>query len=309
MGRDPNTSRFRARRRSRLLRVEPAGKSGHPEQSDVEARKAFWESARSLTPYVAAGYGDAVFILPTVSDGKLFVSNARRSEFVVLERAVSILRDTDRPARAATIVDVGAHIGTTTIPALLHHGFDRAVAIEPDPDNLRLLQANLALNGLETRASVIAAAVSDKAGRHAFVPGSREQGRFKWTKGRLMDEPSAAAIEVETLTLDGMVEDGIVDPAVTGLLWLDCQKEEEEALTRATRFFEHRVPIVFVLRANKLKEDSPLLGRLREASYEQVVDLRRPRADKTVPWKPTFEPVDSLVRLSDRKSLTDVLVL
>ena len=74
------------------FRRDPAGNSGRPEQTDVEARKAFWNSARSMTPYVAATHGDSVFILPTIGDPKLYVSNARRSEFVVLDRAVTILR-------------------------------------------------------------------------------------------------------------------------------------------------------------------------------------------------------------------------
>jgi len=49
-------------------------------------------------------------------------------------------------------IDVGANLGTHTLYALQEAGFERALAIEPDPRNLPLLRANLALNGVEGRA-------------------------------------------------------------------------------------------------------------------------------------------------------------
>jgi hypothetical protein len=44
-----------------------------------------------------------------------------------------------------TLIDVGANVGVTTLPALRRFGFERAIAIEPSPDNVRLLRAALAL--------------------------------------------------------------------------------------------------------------------------------------------------------------------
>jgi hypothetical protein len=42
------------------------------------------------------------------------------------------------------LIDVGANVGVTTVPALCRFGFEKAIAIEPSPDNLRLLRAVLA---------------------------------------------------------------------------------------------------------------------------------------------------------------------
>lgn len=59
-------------------------------------------------------------------------------------------------------VDVGANIGYfTVLGAALVGAAGRVFAFEPDPDNFRLLQANLALNGLADRAEATEAALSD----------------------------------------------------------------------------------------------------------------------------------------------------
>jgi FkbM family methyltransferase len=294
--------------RRRSLR-SPFGRRLHSEKRDARARTAFWEMAQSMTPYVAIQHQGDVFIVPTLIDPKLFVK-AGRPEFVVLERACAILRKGGRLAGEQTIVDVGAHIGTTTISALRHHGFLQAVAIEPDPVHLPLLRANVALNGLDERVTVVEGGASDTPRQQAFAQGSRKEGTYRWMKGRLVDEPSATTVTVETVTLDGLAEAGIVDPQRAGLLWFDCGRCENAALQSASAFLERRVPIVFTLLRDQFKGSGPLLSRLEE-TYERVVDLRSPRLSEPLSsWTPSFRPVADLAVLpGEDKKLTDVLVL
>jgi FkbM family methyltransferase len=262
-----------------------------------------------MTRYVAVEPRGLVFLLPTEIDAKLFVIGGKRPDLVTLERACSVLRDADRLADGATFVDVGAHIGTTTISALAHHGFGRGVAIEPDPEHLPLLRANLALNQIDERVTVVAAAASDRPRQQrAFMQGSRKRGRYRWMKGRLAEEPSPDAVTVETVTLDGLAEAGIADAAATGILWFDCAGCEGPALESAATFLERRVPIVFTLRPRQLTAATPLLRRLDDV-YEHVVDLRSPRlSDPVSDWTPRLRPVGELVALPESKKLTDVLV-
>ena len=62
-------------------------------------------------------------------------------------------------------VDVGAHVGLFTLPAARHVGpGGTVIAFEPDPDNRRLLLANLERNDLADRVHVIPAAVGEHDG-------------------------------------------------------------------------------------------------------------------------------------------------
>ena len=276
-------------------------------ETDVRARRAFLEQARLLTPYLVTDYEGTVFVIPTNADKRFFVKRGRK-DLRMLDHAVSTLRHAGR-LELQTFVDVGAHIGTTTISALAQHGFSHAVAIEPDPGNVRLLRANAALNGLHERISIVAAGISDTHGSAWFLPGDPERGPCYWTKGSIVPEPTEGALEIELVTLELLAERGSVTPKKTGLLWLDCQKREGEALRAASPFLEHHVPIVFALRALYLSPRSPFLDALG-ATYGTFVDLRRkPSDDLTTPWKPVFESLDELLeRRAGKKALTDVLV-
>ena len=295
----------------RPLTAIRAPRRGGPD-AERRAEAAFWERAGSLTPFVAVELRDDVFLLPTAIEPKqlekLLVGGGR-ADFVVLERACAILRRAGRLAGGETFVDVGAHIGTTTVPALTHQGFGRAIAIEPDPDHLPLLRANVALNALEKRVTVVAAVMAETSRQQHFVPASRTEGSRRWMKGRLVDTASPAAVAVESVGLDGLVAAGIADPRSTGLLWFDCNRCEEDALRSGTSFLEQRVPIVFTLRRRQFTEPTPLLARLRD-TYEHVIDLRTPSlADPVSAWTPTFRPVGDVARLPEGRKLTDVLLL
>jgi FkbM family methyltransferase len=67
-----------------------------------------------------------------------------------------------RLARAPLVVDVGANRGYFCVQACAALNRPTVVAFEPEPGNLAMLRANLALNGLDSAVEVVpAAAVSD----------------------------------------------------------------------------------------------------------------------------------------------------
>jgi FkbM family methyltransferase len=265
-------------------------------------RSALWQELPSITPYVAAEHRNALFLVPT-HDRKagLFVENRRPRQFVRLARAVKILREAGRLPEGGVILDVGAHIGTTSIMALSQHGFARAVSIEPDPDNVRMLHASAALNGLADRIRVIQAALADSAAKWFFVPGRRRGG---WAEGRLTAKPSAGASAVETVRLDDLVEKGVLDPSEVRLIW--CGHPVAGALAdSATTFFERRVPLVIATGA--ADEGARVLLRRLAGYYEHAIDLRCDLDEPLSTWAPRVIAPD---QISDRSFAvhTDVLV-
>lgn len=65
-------------------------------------------------------------------------------------------------------VDVGAHIGSVTVAVLLDNAHTTAVLVEPIPENVAVILANLAANGLADRATVIAGAVGTDVVYYGF---------------------------------------------------------------------------------------------------------------------------------------------
>jgi FkbM family methyltransferase len=281
-------------------------KSLRPDDPKRARKKELWSLAREIAPYVAAEHPDGIFLVPTRAHRKFFLRGAPK-DAIVLGRAVDILRARGRETEGTLFVDVGAHIGTTSIVALTRYSFGRAVAIEPDPENARLLRANVALNGLHERVAVVEAAVSDTAGTQLFLPGRRDDPAYLWMKGEIVNELRPRAISIRTLTLNGLCETNMIDPSEAGVVWLDCQKHEEQALRSASAVFAERVPIVFALRPRKLGAFSSVLPAL-ERAYEVVIDLRRPNSDPEAAWTPVLHPVGDLLSMPTRKGLTDVLV-
>ena len=72
--------------------------------------------------------------------------------FEVMEALAGVLRQHRLDPAALLFIDAGANIGTSCLNAA-QIGFRRILAIEPDPDNFRLLARNLGrLDGAEVRA-------------------------------------------------------------------------------------------------------------------------------------------------------------
>src|SRR3990167_6869014 len=82
-------------------------------------------------------------------------------------------------------LDIGAHIGAVTLGLALDNPDLHVIAVEPVPDNVRLLRSNVLANGLRDRVTVIEGAAghgeisvwygyrgSETAEHHAFIGNS-----------------------------------------------------------------------------------------------------------------------------------------
>jgi FkbM family methyltransferase len=252
--------------------------------------------ARIQRRYVHVRVGGAVYVLSTRDRGvsaKVYATR-RRPEFGVLERA---LRMVGPVPPGAIFVDVGANIGTTTIPALLDHGFASAVACEPGEVAADLLRRTVAANGLDRRVTIVGAAVSDTEGTiHLRMPnpdsGTLEAGA-----------PVGELLEVATVTLDGLAERGVYEPGSVGLVWVDAQGHEGHILSGAGRLLARSVPLVVALRPKKLRRGLGLdrYLELLQRHYARVADLRDPGAG--------LEPVQAIRRFAEENRKTDLLLI
>jgi FkbM family methyltransferase len=298
---------------------------GASRSSDRDDRLAYFDRADRYTPYLATAVaGGALFLVKTEDKhiGRSLFYKQGRGELAALDRAVGAIKGLLGPdaIAARSFVDVGANIGTTTIPALLSHGFETAVAIEPEPENLRVLRLNVLLNDLEDRVTALGLAASNQVGRSELVV-DRSRGGKHWiatdrSKLRRKNRAENTILGVETVTLDHLVETGVIDVERTGMLWMDAEAHEGHILEGASSLLARGIPIVTEWNPVILDRvgDRGKIERAVAEGYTHFAALHR----NVEPGEPNFplQTVDRLPAYAERfldrsKGLTktDVLVL
>ena len=139
---------------------------------------------------------------------------------------------------AGLALDIGAHIGAVTLGLAIDNPDLRVIAVEPVPDNARLLRENVALNGLDDRVMVIEGAAgrgtvtvwygyrgTETAEHHAFIGnsslaydhgGSLDHDEITY-EGHTLSDLAPATVTVALLKIDneGGEYDFLDDPAVS----------------------------------------------------------------------------------------------
>jgi FkbM family methyltransferase len=146
----------------------------------------------------------------------------QRSDLALL---LSLLRRGDH------VIDVGAHIGTYTIPIARTVGPQGGVtAIEPIPEHFAVLSRNVARNGLDKTVRTVNALITecDREGEMLASPGNTGSAHFIVGSGANM----------HTLRLDD------VAPQRTKLVKLDVEGMEVEVLRSGAGMIERDQPIL-----------------------------------------------------------------
>lgn len=122
-------------------------------------------------------------------------------------------------------VDAGANVGNHTLYMTLMLGAERVIAFEPNPPAIRVLELNVALNGLADRVTIHPVGLSDKPGRasvhlpYANLGGASlevsDSGEFEIVTGDsvLADEP-VSFIKIDTEGLEMQVLAGMRETIV-----------------------------------------------------------------------------------------------
>lgn len=231
-------------------------------------------------------------------------------EFNKVNAALELINKHTGMKTIDVLVDVGANIGTICIPATKRGLVKRAVAIEPDPANGRLLQINVLLNEMESRITIHACAAGEfsnqsltlersglNSGDHR-ISVSSENGEF--------DESAREHIQVPSHRLDGLVQ---VPANSTMLIWMDTQGYEGFVLKGATALLAAQVPVVMEFWPYGLKRAGSF-QTLKEslAHYRGFADLND--SETAGALRPISELDRLFARLDTGKDTsTDILVL
>lgn len=259
-------------------------------------REFFFLVAREFTPSLVADIGPIRYHVSTADrtvGREVFLTGGYDDS--ALARVLRILRGCGGGAfDAKTFVDVGANIGTSTLPAVLQHGFARAVAIEPDETNHTLLAESVLINGLEQCVRTVRIALSNEEKEVFLERCPVNHGDHRVRSGD--PNPMAASgtrevIRVPATTFDALVRQGLIVLEEVGLVWIDTEGHEGHVLRGARSLVASDVPVAVKFRPQALERAHGLewFEHLVQTHYYWMVDARA-----TNPDKPVFLPISQL---------------
>ena len=219
-------------------------------------------------PYLVAGHPEH-FVVSTadkVIGREVFLHG--EFDFAKLQTALAILAREGHHA-PTHLIDVGANIGTITIPALKRGLIQTATAVEPHPDNLRLLRANIALNGLEDRVMVLAQAVGDRSGVMLNLHESASNS-------------GNHSIGAEGIPVPSSKLDDLDLSAAHCLLWMDIEGYEGHALKGASRMLAAGIAVVCEFNPTFLEKSDGMAAFVQSLRGHRIFDLENPSTETSL---------------------------
>lgn len=147
-------------------------------------------------------------------------------------------------------LDIGSNIGPVGLQLVVDGHFKTVLAIEPDPLNYKLLQANIAHNHLDGRLSAMHCALSDEDGEIELELSTTNFGDHRV---RVVDtfnipltgeEARRQTVVVPKRTLDSILQEHHIQPQDIGFINVDIQGHEWYFLKGAVQTLEQNpVPL------------------------------------------------------------------
>lgn len=252
----------------------------HRGERSAISRQQFFDVAARMTPALAVE-AEGIWYFVSTSDraiGKItFTTGGFETD--KLTAAVRVIEQRGRAGlRDRDLIDVGANIGTTSIPAVKRFGAAHVWACEPAPDNLRLLRSNVAVNELDAQVTVLPIALSDHDGVLRFELSTDNWGDHRVANGSgdgLFHEAERRHIDVNGMRFDDMVATHNIDLDRVGLVWIDAQGHDGRILAGADSLLRSDVPVVAEYWPYGLRRASSLdlFHQIVSEHYSTVVDI------------------------------------
>jgi len=184
------------------------------------------------------------------------------------------------------VVDIGANLGYyTLLEARLVGGSGRVYAIEPDPDNVKLLKKNIELNAfsnievfelaISNTQAIVPLYKSIQSNWHSLTDYSRE--RVKFNAGEVLD--------VQATTLDEFLRDKVYPRAIR----MDVEGHEYEIFKGMENTLQKRLPLLIFIEFHfdllKKQKSAEILETLKRTGFhiadaaieERIVGLYKHR--------------------------------
>ena len=252
---------------------------------DYTLRQEAFDLVRPFAPAVACERDGVRYFVSTQDYGLSrivfcqgsYEQDIMASSLAIAERCVGV----SSLLNGRVFVDIGANIGTSTIPALKTFGASEAVAIEPDTENYKLLRCNVIANDLDERVKTVQVALSSQAGAGVmeWAAGSWGDHRIRMATG-LPDgsfhESSRPTVPVALARFDDIAARLPIDLERVGVVWMDVQGHEGHVLAGAESLLASEIPVILEYWPYGLRRAGGLamLHDIMASSYNRIIDIR-----------------------------------
>ncbi|MBN9661308.1 MAG: FkbM family methyltransferase [Acidobacteria bacterium] len=160
-----------------------------------------------------------------------------------------------------TIIDVGANLGTTSVPIARRLGC-RILAVEPAPLNLRFLEENLRANGCAAQVTVAPRAVLREPGVIQLLLPTDDPGGYCVDRGTvragLSEQALNSLVEARADRLDAIALESGVSVDQVALVWSDTQGCEAEVMETGVEFWSRGAPFYTEIEPLSLRRQGAL---------------------------------------------------
>ncbi len=146
------------------------------------------------------------------------------------------------PKSNGAFVNVGANVGFFSVFAANQLGFEKVVAIEPNPDAFELLVRNLRNNGLSERVSAHRVCVARIGGEVEFAT---IEGKPEFSSIGGIVHPSVKHEQTKTIMVAAVPLDEILGDTPVSILFVDTEGAEEEVFSGAEEILVRDKPVLF----------------------------------------------------------------
>jgi FkbM family methyltransferase len=155
-------------------------------------------------------------------------------DYKILTKAIKLL---GKKNSKLTLINIGAHIGSTCIPAIKKNNFKNLIAFEPTKKIFNLLKANIFINEIDDRAQVYNLAISNKK-TNLYL------GTTKGNTGgnRILKNKQKNTEIVKSDILDNYTNNLNKN---NSLIFIDAEGHEPNIFLGAKKTIKKKIPIVF----------------------------------------------------------------
>ena len=191
---------------------------------------------------------------------KLFIDKS--FDYSILTKAIKLL---GKKHSKSTLVNIGAHIGSTCIPAIKENKFKNSIVFEPTKKTFKLLQSNIFLNEVDDKIRAYNLALSNKkANLYLAIKRGNIGGNYITKNKKNTEIVKSDILDNYTYNLNKN----------NSLIFMDVEGHESNIFLGSKKTIKKKIPIVFEFYPSLLDKNWIKNFDLVFKNYEFFYDLR-----------------------------------